>query len=267
MGGHKYVVESSIGSIRMIIIRQLFSVLLVLFCANFAIRTQSVSNDGLAVSGLVQSIMTVDTENRRRYKIVFRLQLRNDSNGPLIMLELAPMNRKVDFLYKSLGDSKRAPDEAEQVVEKFSLPPALDEFYKSNNYNDEYDWVGGYFGEFAWAETPIRHAIVLEPGQTRDVIDSIKIEQQYKIVWDGSKKKRYWEGFSDGKPEGIPISKPPAFTIEYHLAVPSSFKDPDLLVSLKHRWQKYGDLVLDREGGFTIKSERILNIGGKQSKP
>lgn len=222
---------------------------------------QTLDNEGLVLIGSVQSIKTTEKEDRRLYEIVLKIQFRNESEKTLIMLSPQFMTRRIEFLYQSMGNESRPPDDAEKAVSTFSIQPKVHEWVEATDS----DWFGWWLQQLDKPDPNQAPVLSLKPGVTVEYSDTINLQQKFRVEGPKGKKVKIWEGFSDsGKaPYGIPLTDLPAFTVEYHISVGDRYRNPEILRELRERWASYGRLVLDDNGNFTLKSKRILNSDGK----
>jgi hypothetical protein len=237
-----------------------FSILMILAACSVMFG-QKLDNDGLVLIGNVQSVKTIDNDNRRLYEIILRIQFRNESDKTLLMLSPAFMNRKVEFLYQSMGTGTRPPDEKENTVSTFSVQPKILSAIDATDW----DWFEWWVQKLDKPDPNQAGVLTLKPGVTLEYSDTINLWQRFRVEGPKDKKVTIWEGFSDsGKvKQGIPLSELPAFTIEYHVAIGHRYKNPEILRDLRARWAAYGRLVIDDDGEFTLKSQRILNSDGR----
>lgn len=226
-----------------------------------ALYGQKLDNDSLVLLGSVGSIKTTDKEDRRLYAISLRLQFRNDSDKTLLVLNPTYMSRKVEFLYQSMGNESRPPDEFEKTVSTFPLKSQVLEYLSV----DGWDWMEWWIKSLDQSSPKQAGVLILKPGVAYEYSDTINLQQKFQLEGPKGKQIKVWDGFSDsGKAQnGLPLSDLPAFTIEYHVSIGNENKNSEILLDLQRRWAPYGRLVLDDKNGFTLKSRRILNSDGR----
>ena len=237
-----------------------FCIIVLVLAAGILTEAQRLKNDGLVLIGSVQSVKATDEKDRRQYKIVLRLAYRNDGEKTLIVPVPTYMTRKVEFLYQSMGSESMPPDDAEKAVSTFSLRPKIFDVADM-----DFDWMDGWVRQLDQSGPPPSWMIILKPGVTYEFMDTVDLEQKFELAGPSGRKVKVWEGFTDsGKAaQGIPLSDLPAFTVEYHIPFANYPQNPELLLTLRARWARYGKLVIDDNGGFTFKSERIMNSSGR----
>src|SRR5262249_3499643 len=152
-------------------------------------------------------------------EVQLRLLFRNDGKQTLILLKpelLDNATRKVEYLYRSLGNDSRPPDETERVVATKIIPSAVEAAYSRNaimydgykDYKDAFcNRLGGIAAALDKNLPPFQQTITLEPGTSREFLDKITIEQSFKLGESGPPTKR-WEAFSagDAYEPSIPVS-------------------------------------------------------------
>jgi len=234
---------------------------LIILAGNAAANAQKLENDGLVLFANIQSAKTIEGCDSYVYEIQLRLQFRNDGVKPLIVLDPRNFNdwivsRKIEFLYRGLGDDSHAPDETEKIVATFRTP-----IKEPNAYVDPLSALAASLDK---TEPPRSGTVIIQPGFVYESFDNFRLEQKFRLEGPKGNEKKVWQGSANqgaNDPE-MSISEMPAFTVEYNVTLPRYLNNPKLFYTLQRRWEPFGKLVLDDKSNFTVKTERIVSASG-----
>jgi hypothetical protein len=207
--------------------------------------SQSKKTSGLNLSGAVilvspilSSIMT--DQPFVVYDVALLLQLRNDGSIPLIVFTPGLCEKKIEFLSVPTYEA----DEPAQLIVSPWVNPRRTREYSG--------WASFVQTLAAAAEPPKGTFLIIEPGKVYEFRDSVTLNDGFSLEIKPA------QTLADIR-RNTPISEFGALRIEYHLSLKKKHADDGFLRTLQEKWKRYGHLVLDTNGDFTIRSETILN--------
>ncbi len=216
-------------------------VVLTIFTVIFSSLALSQTSEpkGLVITGSVISVKPdfFSTSDYARSKICFEIdvyiQIRNDSAKSLIILHPMDLSFPPEIAFQ-----KQFSNETGSAVVVKTIPP-----YR-NSWEVKTDPVAVMEKKLAAPEPS--GFIVIGAGEGREYREVLRVETGYKT---DAKPGVNWRDLQ----QAPMTAEYPAFRLQYHLAL------GDALKSARDRWKRFGDLVLDSNGDYNVKSEVILN--------
>ena len=237
-------------------LRLSFLILLGTLC----VSSQSAKNDGLALTGSIVGLNPVaeckGTDGRILIQMELSMQFRNGGERPLIVLKpekfnpvfwsSEPFSTRVFFL-RSLPSSTDKGSERIQVneIRTNDCRPPNDRFYGN------YDPIAAFIKRIDNPAPPSDLFEVIEPRGYYEFRQVVTLDGGYEVdvkMGKSLKEARVRAEYS-------------AFLIQYHLSLKGNEKGEEFLTGLKSRWKSVGNLVLDKNGDFSVTSEPITNRG------
>lgn len=229
----------------------LLSVLLILVLES-ASTCQPLKNDGLVLTASLTSVKPkLNTETAKplfRYELQLIMQLRNDSSETLFVFKPVSdlVQKRVAFM-SDLSDSS---------TEHGTRPgPWISNPYRYRSIRPTYNPFAELVRELDLSD-PVSGALLrIEPGRYHEFIDVMTVEDGYRL------EIKPGQSLTDVS-FNPPLAEDPAFKIQYHLSLKKHHKNDAFLEVLQQRWKRFGRLVLDRNGDFSIQSEITINRSG-----
>ena len=199
----------------------------------------------LVLTGSIVSVKAkYDLESDKKNQIVFDvdlyLQFRNETDGPIIIFRPGGffgnnfIEKKITFLD---GYSSRSESEKSSSVAPWK-----------NISRADYDPFRYFKKELTASEPPKEIFFIIEPGGYYECHDTLTVRRGYKV--ELKPKQMPWE---------VPaIPEYSELRVQYHLSVNDRATE-DTLGTIQTKWSKFGELPLDSNGDYTVKSEIILN--------
>lgn len=243
-----------------------YLVLIVIFVsATFCVLGQR-SADDLILNGTVSNVTGyADYESGKdsfSFSITLYLQLHNKGEEPIIVFrpDRILRQKKVEFLRSS------SSNQGDEVIASKTLPWVNPAAYL------DYDPLPRYIEQLKSSVDPNpQDLFIIQPGGYYEFRDIVTVDVGYDV--DIKKlseyKKREAELYAKYLREMEPpkrvafgslllTSKSPFLRIEYSMSF-KKFEDADFLRGLQKRWKSLGNLYLNSDGDFSIKSQPILN--------
>ena len=188
------------------------------------------------------------------YELRLNLQLRNDTNEPLILVKpwMDLVSRRIE-LVDGYGDGVRplpwiipVKEQLERTRESLrSLPPP----------RNKYDPWEDLAKALDRPDPRYTVALILEPGAIYEFGELLTIEDGYKLeINPGQSLTEVATNY--------PIALFPSFRIEYTMSLKKHHPNDGLLRVLQERWKPFGHLVLDDAGDFRLRSDLMFNREG-----
>ena len=240
--------------------------ILALFCC-LAIHAdgQSIRSQGLVLTGSLLSVTPrINSEANKPlvlYDVRLYLQLRNDRNAPLILFRPSEGIISRRILFQDNLDSGTENGDISLNSAPWVIPYASDPFYKNLGPKDVSKNLAQYYEILAMGlEHPYTPAskgalMKLEPGEYFEFTEEITVEDGFKLEIKPRQSLR-------DVARNTPIAESPALRIEYKLSLKKYHPNDALLKTVQERWKKFGHLVVDRNGDFSIQSDLILTRAG-----
>jgi hypothetical protein len=234
--------------------RKFVFLLLLLISPSHAVSGQQ--PDELVLTGTVVGVSCMtDTSSGQdvfSYEVQFYLQLRNNSDETLIVFRPDRFmgQKKVEFLKHSESNGGFGKETA-QTLPWVNPLAHLD-------YNPFPDYVRG----LEKADEPYENGFaIIEAGGYFEFRDTVSVDTGYKPNKKAleSTRKLAAEYYKTKFGCGQPTSEFPALRVEYLLSLKKHHADTDFLRSIQRRWQKFGNLYLNGNGDFLVRSQPIVN--------
>ena len=224
-----------------------------IFVLDSAYECQTLKNDGLVLTASLTSVKPkLNTQTPAplfRYELQLLMQLRNDSNETLIVFQPVSYIIQKRVVYMS--------DLSDSGIDSISVRPGpwISDPYRYRSINPNYNPFAELVRGLDFREPVSTALLKIEPGRHHEFMDVITVEDGYRLeIKPGQSLKDV--------SSNLPLAEDPAFKIQYHLSLKKQHKNDAFLNVLQQRWKKFGHLVLDRNGDFTITSEIIINRSG-----
>lgn len=230
----------------------------------FVTSGQTVKGQGLVLNGSVYSVTPRINPNGNKplflYEVRFYLQLRNDSNVPLIVFKPTDdlLARRVEFL-DGFDDERPGSDGAIRASpwivpfeESFAARYARDKRFV--NYNPHY----AMGQQINFPSPPLHNTsrlLLLEPGSYFEFYETMTLEDGFGLE---IKPRQGLHEIVTNLPKAVD----PALRVAYKLSLKKHYPDDDLLKKLQDRWRKVGHLILDSNGDFAITSNPVVTGSG-----
>lgn len=244
--------------------KALIRVLVVVFSFALLASAQSIRSQGLVLTGSVISVTPRVNSKADKplilYDVGLYLQLRNDSNAPLVFFRPSDpiVGRRITF-----QDSLNAGTETGDI--SLSSAPFIIPYRISSLKYFEPQQADAYFAQYCemlalgmeHPNTPAPKGALmkLEPGEYFEFPETMTVEDGFKLE---IKPRQSLQELS----RNSPIPAYPALRIEYKLSLKKYHPNDALLKTVQERWKKIGHLVVDRDGDFSIQSDLILTRPG-----
>jgi hypothetical protein len=217
---------------------------------------QTGSNHGLQLTGSfmgVHSKFFCESDNRVQYvsdrgrlkafcksgnkvqyafEVDLYLQFRNETDTPLMIFRPGGFYDKKKLVFMDTFSSKS--DSEETTIFPF---------------REYYDPVPALLRELAAAEPSKNVFVIIEPRGYYECRDTFTVQKGYKLEVKPGQES--WEV--------PPTPESPELKVEYSLPLSNRYEASDALATAKRQWKKFGELLLDSNGDYHVKSEIILN--------
>ncbi len=212
------------------------------------------ATDGLILTGSVTAVTIGDyiAKDRYYFKIDVILQFKNDNKEPVIILRPSSFNGTKRITFTNDYSSNSSISEVEGIDAK---RPDRSGIYGKNRYipKPKLDLVGDFLRELVEKEPRDMIFAIIPPDGYYECRDSFLVENGFKVVEEPAKN-----------PKDCPtlIVKPEfsGLKVEYRLFIGDRPDGIDLLRKAKQNWSKFGNLIFDQDGKYSVKSNLILNL-------
>lgn len=225
------------------------------------------SADDLILTGTVSGISGyVDSrsgEDIFSFQISLYLQIQNKSEEPIIVFRVDRFmgQKKIEFLQSA------AANKGDEVGAVKTLP-----WFNPAAYLD-YDPFPKYIEQLKSSVDPnLNDFFIIQPGGYYEFRDIVTVDVGYDVdlkkLAEVRKRRAelYARYFGDRESPktieslgSLPTSKFPFIRIGYRLSFKKYDQDADFLRRLQKRWKSVGNLYLNSDGDFSIKSQPIIN--------
>jgi hypothetical protein len=221
---------------------------LVLLLTGVGIGQQG-TNRGLSLTGTVVAVRPVcysdnyPNKCKNYFSVDLLLQFRNSGNTPLIILRPGTFlgEKRIAFLTDVSKPSSEISAKHFIRESRYPSPPhdPLFNFVRELNFPSPQRPSEYYF-------------VILQPEEYYESRETFILETGYKIV---TELPRTWR---ETRRE-FAIPEYPALRVEFILSLSNRREGTDLLGTAQRKWKKFGELVLDQNGDYHVKSAVIFN--------
>ncbi len=232
-----------------LMMKQWISVLAFLIILSVGVSGQKENSGGVVLSGAVIRVSPTIRQGTDQpfvvYEVVLQLQLRNEGTAPVIVFD--PLSsfceRRIEFLNVPTFDVDAVPD--------LVTSPWINPWVVARERARYVDPWPSFLKSLASAAEPSESFLILGPGRLHEFSEVVTLNEGFSLTIKPGQALKEIQRNS-------PTSDFPALRIQYHLSV-KQLRDDELLKTLQQRWVRFGHLVLDGNGDFTLESETILN--------
>ena len=245
--------------------KALITILALVCCLAIHANGQSIRSQGLVVTGSLLSVTPrINSEANKPlilYDVRLYLQLRNDRNVPLIVFR--PSDRIISrrILFQDNLNSDTENGDISLSSAPWVIPYTSDQLNRGLDPKEVSKFQAQYLEVLAMGmehpyTPPVGGALMkLEPGEYFEFTEVITVEDGFKLEIKPRQSLR-------DVARNTPIAESPALRIEYKLSLKKHHPNDDLLKMVQERWKRFGHLIVDRNGDFSIQSDLILTRAG-----
>jgi hypothetical protein len=231
--------------------RSPLAVLVIAFVLATVASAQSASDRRLTLTGSLISVrpvidyspkdkgMTVFEKNLVAFDVELYLQFKNESATSIILIPPAAFGGSLLKKKLVLLDDVSARSGTEESSAALRW---------KDRYIRPYDRLSYLLRELDTPE-PSRRFVIIEPGAYYECHDTLTVRNGYFIKLKAGQDPE----------NSLAVSEFPRLSVEYHLSLNDLGQHSDALATAQRNWKKFGELLLDSNGDYTVKSEIILN--------
>jgi len=231
--------------------RSPLAVLVIAFVLATVALGQSASDRRLTLTGSLISVkpvidyspkdkdLTVFEKNLVAFDVELYLQFKNESATSIILISPAAFGGSLLKKKLVLRDDISAESGSEESS------PAL---RWKDRHLSSYDRRPFLVRELEGPQ-PSQNFVIIEPGAYYECHDTLTVRNGFFLK------------LKPGQDPAMSTTVPEfsRFSIEYHLSLNDQGQHSDALATAQRNWKKYGELLLDSNGDYSVKSEIILN--------
>lgn len=220
-------------------LKLLFAILIAMFATSAA-----KARDEITITGTVVGVnLDYKSEGHYVYRVRLVLQFKNETDEPIIILRPSTADGRLTFTKDYSVSSSNS--------EVMGIEPKPDDRYA--RYETKRDPIASFL-ELLAQKTPseFSFAIIAARGY---------LECEYSIVVENGFTFRE-EPNEDPRrrPNIVVIPEFAGLKVEFRLSVADRTEGVDQVLSAKRNWKRFGKLLFDDEGRFSIKSAFIANF-------
>ena len=190
-------------------------------------------------------------KDRYFFRMTVMLQFKNESNGSVIILRPDSFNGKKRLTFTN-DYSNSSSSQIEAIPLNLRYP--LNVHLNSRGLPvQEPDLVASFLDELKGKEPRDYIFAIIPPDGYYECRDSFLVENGFKTREEPNKNPKL-------APRIIAIPEFSGFKIEYQLSIGDRPQGMEFLQDAKQKWSKYGKLIFDQDGKYSVKSDLILNM-------
>ena len=228
------------------------SVSTIMVLLGISVSGQTVSERDLTLTGTVVEVIPrfvryLDKKEIYKFDVDLLLTFRNNSKLPIIIFRPDGFygTRKITFL-RDVSPISNAELSTTSIVWKNP--------YADATYNPVNELVRELMWPSEWNIRPSQyHFVLIDPESSYECRERFTVQNGFKVV-------ELKENESDQSPKLSVVPEFPALKVSYFFSLRNRREHPNPLEKARESYKKFGQLLLDPNGDFSVKSQIIINL-------